>query len=296
MWWSILAAAHAAPVEVPLPEQTAIALPIKAEVRRVKGKVPGDDCPGAVQAAFAKAPRGSTVLEVLLDAGPTGIATTECRQRIAGPRVASSRVEFDVVVLLPGAPESVYPKLDADRALQIVRMLTALGEGSPANVPIDDIEGSAWVRLPRRAIERVLDPNQLDRNARATRAFQEFVARRARDLAPILDGIPEVDGAVIEVDVESEDPSIGRKSHRSEVFRFIVPSPAFRRYAVGKLTTEQFLSEMRIEHAPDAKKRRFERVRIDVVEGELAVEGAPPPRKRDAREAPDVDLSGVRDE
>lgn len=295
MWWWI-AAAHAVPVDVPLPKQQAITLPVKAEVLTVKGKVPGDDCRGAVNAAFARAPRGSTVLEVLIEKGPDGKATTDCLQRVAGPKIASSRVSFGIVVLLPGAPESVYPKLDAHRALEIVKKLTILGEGSPANVPIDDIEGSAWVRLPRRAIDRVLNPRQLDRNARATRAFQRFVANRARDLAPVLDGMPEVDGAVVEVDVDSEDPNIGRKSHQSEVFRFIVPTPAFRRYAIGKLTTEQFLSEMRIEHAPDAKKRKFERIEIDVVSGELAVEGAPLPTNRDAREAPELDLSGVSDE
>ncbi|MEM6930292.1 MAG: hypothetical protein AAF602_25360 [Myxococcota bacterium] len=296
MWWLTMAAALSAPVEVPLPPQKAITLPVKAEVLTVKGTVVGDDCPGAVQTAFDKAPIGATILEVLVRKDPDGKSTTDCQQRVAGPSVSSSRVTFDIVVLLPGAPASVYPELDADRALQIVKLLTVLGEGSPANVPIDDIEGSAWVRLPRRSVPRVLNPTQLDRNARATRAFRGFVADRARNLAPLLDGMPEVDGAVVEVDVESEDPNVGRKSHQSEVFRFIVPTPAFRRYATGQLTADQFLSEMRVEHAPDAKKRRFERIGVDVIQGELAVEGAPPPKKRDAREAPDVDLSGVRDE
>jgi len=278
-WWTV--AAYAVPVIIELPEQTAIPLPVKAEVLSVKGKVQGDDCPGAVQDAFAEAPLGSTILEVLVDRGPDGEKTTECKQRIAGPRVASSRVKFDVVALLPGAPESVYPKLDADRALEIVRLLTVLGEGSPANVPIDDIEGSAWVRLPRRTLKRVLDPRQLDTNARAVRALRAHVAERAVELAPLLSAMPEVDGAVLEVDVETEDPTVGRRSQRTEIFRFIVPTPAFGRYAKGKLDAEAFVSEMRIEHAPEKKKRRFERVTLDVVQGDITLEGPPAPGDRD---------------
>ncbi|MEN0063409.1 MAG: hypothetical protein AAGA48_14755 [Myxococcota bacterium] len=292
-WWTVLA--HAAPVPVELPIPTEITLPVKAEVLTVKGKAIGDDCPGAVTHAFKQAPLGAIVLQALVTKDSEGNPVTECRQRVAGPNVSASRVKFDIVVLLPGAPESVYPKLDADRALQIVKLLTVLGEGSPEDVPIDDIDGSAWVRLPRKRVPKVLHPVQVDVNARATKAYRSFVADYAARLAPLLDGLPEVDGAVIEVDVESEDPNV-RKSNQTEIFRFIVPTPAFRRYALGRLNDEQFLSEMRIQHATDAKKRKFDKINVDVIEGELAVEGRPPPANRDAREAPDDDLSGVTDE
>lgn len=291
-WWSV--AAHAFPVAVTLPVPDSIALPVKAEVLTVKGKAVGDDCPGAVADAFAQAPLGAIVLQALVDKDADGSLSTDCKQRVAGPNISASRVKFDIVVLLPGQPEEVYPKLDPDRALQIVKLLAVLGEGSPENVPIDDIEGSAWVRLPRGTVPKVLHPAQFDLNARATRAYRVGVTDRAATLAPLLGALPEVDGAVIEVDVVSEDPAV-RRSQQTEVFRFIVPTPAFRRYAIGKLNAQTFLSEMRIEHAPDTKKRKFERIDIDLIGGELVVEDEPAAEIQPARELPEDDLSGVED-
>lgn len=295
--WSVAALAADKYVEVPFRAPAEVPLFVKAELREERGTAKGDDCPGAVQLALDQAAAHGTVVRVTLSKEDLKeAAQVSCKQRIAGDAVSASVVDLTVLVMDPGAPATVYPPLPVDRAVQVAALIGAVSGGGLQNVTIDDIGGQAWVRLGAVAFEEPLNSGQLDENARAVKAYEEFVPEWASRWAGVLGTVPEVTGAVLEVTVPSEDAAIGKKSRLTEVFRFAVPTAATGPFLRGEQGDDQFLGQCRVERAPDAKKRAFAPFALDVIEGGLAKEGAPGTVDRTGLDVKEEDLEGVEDE
>jgi len=300
VWLSLLAGTAFAGeqwVEIPFEEPATLPLFLKASIVKSKGKVEADDCPGAVQAALDHAEQGGQIVRVLVSKKDLKrAAQAVCKQRKAGQEFSASVVRLTSVVVVPGAPESVYPLITPDRAIEIGGLLGAITGGeSISSAPIDDISGRAWVRLGSERLPDRLDQTQLDENARAVRAYEELVPAWAARWATVLTSVPEVHGAAIEVEVNSIDPDRGRKNRLTELYRFAVPTDAAAGFVRGHFDDEAFLARVAVERAQDAKKRDFRAYRLDVLAGSMVVEGEHGRVEREAVELPEEDLIGVDD-
>lgn len=298
-WWLLaVGPALAADALIPIPFSPPADVPLflKADVVSVRSTWKGPDCAAAVADALAQAgARGTVVRVVVSPTDLTAAAQAPCKQRKAGDTISASVVDLTAVVVVPGAPVSVYPVIGAERAAQIAGMIGAVAGGGLSSAAIDDIDGRAWVRLGQVVLPDTLDPSQLDDNARATRAYDRTVPEWISRWATVLATLPEVQGAVLEVQVTSEDPSV-KKSRRTELFRFAVPTPVAQAFLKGDLADDQLLAASRVERATDPKKRNFELITLDVIEGDLAVEGEHGKVERAGLDVKEEDLEGVEDE
>jgi hypothetical protein len=293
--WSVAALAADKYVDVPFRPPAEVPLFVKAELREERGTAKGDDCPGAVKLALDQAAAHGTVVRVTLSKEDLKeAAQVACKQRMAGDAVSASVVDLTVMVMDPGAPASVYPPLPAERAVQVAALIGAVSGGGLRDVTIDDLGGQAWVRLGAVAFEAPLDSGRLDENARAIKAYEDYVPEWVSRWSGVLATVPEVTGAVLEVTVPSEDPAVGKKSRITELFRFAVPTAATGPFLRGEEADDQFLAKCRVERAPDPKKRAFAPFALDVVAGGIAREGTPVDREN--VDVNDEDLEGVQDE
>lgn len=296
--WMLGAAALAADpfVEIPFTPPADVPLFLRADVVSVRSTWKGEDCNAAVADALAQAAQKGTVVRVTVSPSDlSSAAQAQCKQRKAGDTISASVVDLTAVVVVPGSPASVYPVIGAERAAQIAGIVGAVSGGGLSSALIDDIDGKAWVRLGHEVLPDVMNQSQLDDNARATRAYDKTVPSWASRWASILATVPEVYGAVLEVEVTSEDPSV-KKSRKTELFRFAVPTRVAQAFLKGDLADDQFLAGCRVERATDPKKRNFERIELDVIEGDLAVEGEHGKVEREGLDVKDEDLNGVEDE
>lgn len=282
-------------VDVPFAPPAEVPLFVKAATVDVRGTVKGPDCAAAVSAALAAAADRGTVVRIVRAADDLTIASqTVCKQRRAGDAVSASVVDLSAIVLEPGSPPSVYPKIASERALQIAAMIGALEGGGIGSVVIDDIDGRAWVRLGVETVEAPLDSSVLDPAARGATVYEDRVPRWIGRWVAVLSAVPEVEGAVLEIVVPHADPA-SRKSRSTEIFRFAVPTDAASAFLKGRTTDDAFLAASRVDRASDPRKRNFEPIRITVGEGGLPI-AVQRPDDRAPIEVPEQDLEGVEDE
>jgi hypothetical protein len=278
---------------IPFVPPAAVPLFVRADVISVRGSQKGDDCAGAAEAALAALAEKGTVVRVTVSTDDLAMADRAvCRQRIAGDTISASVVDLSAVVVTPGAPPSVYPLLTPDRNVQVAAIVGAISGGGIAAATIDDLDGRAWVRLGSITIEEVLDQRRHDDNGRAIQAY-ERVPQWVSGWAKVLERVPEVSGAILEVEVTSEDPTV-KKSRRVELFRFVVPTEPAREFLRGGWNDVQFLAAVRVDRATDSKKRTFEPFAIDLES--LAPEPAEPLASRSTEPLEPEDLEGVEDE
>ena len=259
-------------VDVPFQPPETVPLFLKSERVSTKGISKGNDCDAAAQAALEEAQRYGTIVRVVVapnDLQSAGRAS--CKQRNAGAAITASLVTLHTLVVTPGAPPAVYPEITSDRAAQIAVLLSVLAQGKGV-AAIDDIAGKAWARAEPQAVKQPVDAGQLGPSGRAARAFDEVVRAWVAQWSSVLGGIPEVRGAVLEVEVPTVDTSGGKKSRGREVFRFTVPTEEAGEFVRGALIREEFLRTLRIDWAPEARKRQFAPLDIDHAEtAEVAV-------------------------
>jgi hypothetical protein len=295
--WTGAALAADRTVEVPFRPPAEIPLFVKAELREERGTAKGDDCPGAVRLAIEQAAAHGTVVRVTVAEDDLAeAAQVACKQRKAGDAISASVVDLTVLVMEPGAPASVYPPMTVERAVQIAATIGAVSGGGLRAATIDDLGGQAWVRLGEVAFEAPLNQTQLDENDRAVKAYEAFVPEWVTRWGAALSTVPEVTGAVLEVTVPSEDPSVGKKSRTNEIFRFAVPTVGTVAFLHGDQGDDQFLAGCRIERAADARKRVFAPFALDVGAGGLAREGAHATIDRAGLDVKEEDLEGVQDQ
>ncbi|MBX2801962.1 MAG: hypothetical protein KTR31_30055 [Myxococcales bacterium] len=256
---AVVTALAGSPTPVPLvvPSPPEVPLFLKAEVVSVKAKVKTDDCSAAAAAALAMAQeRGVVVGLVIAPDDLRAQVEVSCQQRpFRRPR--TSKVALHALVIAPGAPPTVYPSLPAERLAEIARLLGSL-EADPATVPpIDDIAGKAWIRYGRAELPEVLDSEQLDRAARARRALGAVAPDWVARWVPIAQQIPEVHGAILEVEVHSQEGQ-DKGPEQRELFRFSVPRLTAEQFVAGQLDQESFLASGRLEVADNPRSRNFE--------------------------------------
>ncbi len=293
MIW-LAAVAHAADQIIPIPFAPPESVPlfVSADVVSVRGTMKSDACAGAMSAALAALAEKGTIVRTTVsteDLAPSDRAP--CKQRVAGDTISASVVDLSAFVITPGAPASVYPPVPPDRLIQVAVLVGALSGGGIPSARIDDLDGRAWVRLGGVALEEPLDRRRHDDNGRAIQAY-ERVPQWVSGWAKVLESVPEVSGAIYEVEVPSEDPAV-KRSRQVELFRFVVPTGPAREFLRGATNDQQFLAAVRVERASDPKRRNFEPIVIDLESlapepSDLAVRG-PDPLSAD-------DLEGVEDE
>jgi hypothetical protein len=250
-------------VPIPFVPPASVPLFVSAEVVTVRGSVKTDDCAGATEAALAALAERGTVVRLTVSKDDLAVADRAvCRQRIAGDHVSASVVDLSAFVVTPGAPPSVYPPMTPDRIVQVAAIVGAITGGGITAATIDDLDGRAWVRMGRMTIEGPLDQRRYDENGRAIAAY-ERVPQWVSGWAKVLESVPEVSGAILEVEVVSEDPTV-KKSRVVELFRFVVPTGPAREFLRGATNDVQFLGAARVDRATDPKRRNFERFAIDL--------------------------------
>lgn len=244
-----------------------IPLFLKAEVRKAKGVARGEDCPGALAAATLEATgAGQLVRVVRSEDDMSRVEQVPCKLRMAGDKVSASVVSLHGLVVVPGAPATVYQIITPERTVQIAEALGALHSDGVASVPIDDIGGKAWVRLAPQVLSDV-DASLHKERSRAMLAHEGFVVPQVNQWFQVVESIPEVHGIVLEVEVISQDPAVGRKSRIRELFRFTVPTTLARQFLQTEMSDESFLSAIEVERAPSAKRRNFQS--FEVIDPEL---------------------------
>ncbi len=235
-----------------------IPLFLKAEILATKGVARGEDCRGALEAAIAEAAGSGQLVRVVRSEEELSSAEqATCKLRKAGDKISASVVSLHSLVIVPGAPATVYPILTPERTVEIVEALGQLHRDGVASVPIDDIGGKAWVRLPPESLSGI-DASQQGERARAMLAHERFIVPRISRWFQVLEAIPEVQGIVMEVEVISQDPAVGRKSRLRELFRFMVPTALARQLLQTEMGDTFFLSKLQVERASNAKRRDFQ--------------------------------------
>lgn len=293
VWLLSVAWADDFTVAIPFEPPSSVPLFLKAELVSVRGNVKGADCPGAVAAALAEAAEQGTIVRITASVDDVTVVTeTTCKQRVAGDTVSASVVDLTAIVVTPGAPETVYPPLSAERTVQVAALLGAVAGGGIASAAIDDLDGKAWVRLGRVTLDETLNSGRMDDNHRAMHVYQKLVPPWMSSWARVLSNVPEVHGGLLEVEVVSENPA-EKHSRQVELYRFAVATTNARVFLRGGTTDEQFLASTRIERATDLKARNFERFVIDL-EAEPGTMRTT--SSRTAPELTEADLRGVDDQ
>ena len=255
-----------------------------------KGSAKGDDCKGALALAIQDAARSGTVARVVrspTDLGP--LASTACKQRVAGDTVSASVVEISALVFdpIPG----VTP-LPTERWVQVFGLLDAVG---PDDVEpgVEVIDGKVYALFGRRAFTEPLDNGLLDQRARGARAWDEWVPAFTARWATALGAVPELEGAVLYATVPSEHAD-SKKSRLEERFRFAVPTAAGSAYTRGEIMDNELASRSRIEVAADAARPAWTRLTLDLEDELTRTEGVQV--QSSAVDVQDEDLQGVEDE
>jgi hypothetical protein len=292
LWLASVAFAGDEMVAIPFEPPAGVPLFLKAELVTVRGTVKGADCPGAVAAALADVEKKGTVVRLAASAEDLTSATeTTCRQRVAGDTVSASVVDLTAIVVTPGSPPTVYPAVSAERAVQIAGLLGAVAGGGLPSVAIDDLDGRAWVRLGRVTFDETLDRGRYDDNGRAVRVYEKLVPAWVSTWARVLATVPEVFGAILEVEVVSEIPD-EKRSRSVELIRFAIPTTNARVFLRGGTMDHEFLAAARVERATDPKARNFERFTVDTD----AMGGGTYVTTRTAPELTEADLQGMDDQ
>ena len=291
-WWLVavaLAAEETVPVVFDAPAE--VALFSSARIVDAKGVAKGDDCTAAVLAAIADAAgdNGQVLRIVTSEDVLTPPTEARCKKRMQGDDVAASVVELKAVVAEPGDGATI----PGERAVQMVSIMRALIglEGTS----IRTLEGKSYLDLGGRAIKDELDSGKLDTNARAFGAYNAHISDWLRQWSGAIGALPELYGAVLEVEVGSNDPT-KKKSKLREVFRFVVPAASVSAFMSGGLTDEELLVACAVFRAADAKKPVFEPYALDVSDGVLAIDRDFESVGRSGLDVPDEDLVGVEDE
>lgn len=246
-------------IDVPHEPPATLSLFSKAEVLETRATLKEDDCPGAMQEALRMAEEKGQVLRVVVAADDLAeAAKAMCRQRVAGEEITASVVALHSLVVSPGSSSAVYPEITAERAMQVAALLSVMG-GESGMAPIDDIDGKGWVRLTPKVLGEELDVLRYDPRERGQRAFENVVRPWIVQWVNVIQGIPEVHGAVMVVEADARDPSKSRrKGRRREVFRYAVPTDVAVRFDRGDLLTEEFMALVRTDWAPDARKPEYQ--------------------------------------
>ncbi len=268
--------AETAWVEVPFTAPEALPLYVQAEVVTVKGTVKADDCVGAVEAALSEAGAAGTVVRVL--AAPDDVQAASqavCKQRRAGDDITASLVTLHALVAKPG-PTEAYPTVSAERTLQIVA-LTKVMSADGQIAPVDALDGKVWARIDAGALPEPLDSIRYAPRERATRAFDTLVRPWLVQWVHVVQGLSELQGVALEVQVAHRDPTKGRRATREERFRFAIPARVAAAFERGELMSEDLLAAIRVDRADNPKKRDFEPLDITGT-GSAAVDPDTPPR------------------
>ncbi len=293
--WMSLAMAGDVAVDVPFAAPAEIALPTSAAVMQVKGKVVGEDCAAAVDAALAELNHAGTLVRVVVS--PDHLADAGqlmCRQRVAGDFIASSTVTINGLVVQPGAGPDFRP-VTPERLVRVLTVTAGLAGGDLAAVRIAAHGGSPWLVGGTVAHPDKLHSAQLDANARAARVYADHVPAWVSRWAPVLSPLTELAGSVLTIEVDSEDPA-RKKSKARELFRFRVTAASAGAFLAGRMTDEQFLAVCEIEHASSARKPEFQPLSLGLIEGDLAVEREHGTVERAGLDVSEGDLEGLDDE
>lgn len=252
-------------VEVEHSPPEAIPLFSSASVTTLKGVHKGDDCQAAAADALRQGEALGRVLRVV--SSPTDLAsagTVACKQRMAGADVSASVVQLNLLVVQPELVSANFPELPLERAIQIAGMLSVLS-GQPGEMaPIISEGGKAWVHVRLTAEHAPVDVVRHDAPARSTKAFVSSGRPWVVQWVQVLRGMPEVEGALIEVLAPATDPrKRGRRATYWEQFRFALATDSARRFQSGELMTEDLIAEMRVEHAPSSGSVQFQTVALE---------------------------------
>lgn len=244
-------AAEPVMVEVAHTPPPAVPLFSNSWVTTVKGVHKGDDCRAAAAQALTAGESQGQVLRVVMSPSNLAKATTvPCKKRFAGEDVSASLVSLSLLVVEPEAGSHTFPELPIDRAIQVAGMLSVLSGVEGEMAPIVSEAGKAWVHVSLTADHAPLDEVRYSTGARGARAFVAAARPWLVQWVQVLRGLPEVEGALLEVQSPAHDPrKRGRKATSWETFRYAVSTDSARRYQSGALMTEDLMSEMRASHA-----------------------------------------------
>ena len=277
-------------IEVPFTPPDTVPLMLKAEVMSVKGQARGDDCLAAVTDALDQAAQAGEIVRVCVSENDTTAASKLiCKKRRAGDEVSASVVAVHAVVVVPGAPTTVYPDITPDRAVQIADVLASIDEEA-GTLPIDDIGGKAWLRMPMVEVDERVDASRYSPEDRALLAYNRVVREQLERWTTYLEAIPEVEGAVVEVALERQDPYQKRRSRERELFRFTVPTQPATRFTRLEIDTDAFLASVRVEWAKDPRHREFAPINLQGAEAPLLASPDDEP-KVDPEPVPQADPS-----
>lgn len=252
-------------VEVPHTPPTAVPLFSSASVTTVKGVFKGDDCSAAAAAALTQGGALGRILRVVTS--PSDLAPAlqvPCKQRFAGDDVSASLVSLNLLVVQPEATSATFPELPLERAIQVAGLLSVLSGEPGTMAPIVSEAGKAWVHVTLTAEHDPIDEVRFGTGSRGAKAFVSTGRPWLVQWVQVLSGMPEVAGALIEVQTPAHDPrKRGRRATSWETFRYAVSTRSAQRFQSGELLTEELMGEMRVGHAPGVGRQQFETVDLE---------------------------------
>ena len=191
---------------------------------------------------------------------PDPLSKVLCKQRMAGDNVSASVVEVTILSVIPGSG----PPTSVARTAEIASQLSELSDDP--RLRIGALGEGLWVLSPQVTEPAMLDSAALDSNERGALLYERYVSPWVVRWARPLVSIPEVSGASLEIAVTHEDPGAKnpKKTRKTELFRFIVPTNLAVAFASGEINDEALVKGSRVERATDPKRRDFLQFLLDL--------------------------------
>ena len=267
--WALPAiAADTVWIDVPLQAPEELPLFTSAQVTTLRGAYKGDDCLAAADDGIQQGQALGKVIRVVLSPDELAAASKlACRQRLAGDEVSASLVPMHLLIVSSESASAAFPMVPTERLVQITALLRAMRSDGRVT-PIAAHAGKAWVHPQLVSDQDPVDTVRYSAEDRARQVFQQVAKAWVSQWSSSLQGLPELNGAMVEVQVPTRDPRRrGRRGLSSERFRFLVPTALAIQYEAGAVLAEELVAVIRTEHAPDPEQLGFQTLNLGAAAG-----------------------------